>query len=317
MTPPHNPPTEAAPLAAVGAACQSGADCQSGVCEGQGCGRNQGKCAARQRACTRDRRAYCGCDGKTFFSSGSCPGRRFARPGQCPTSSPAPALSPDGAACRVDGDCQSGVCEGQGCGDNKGKCMSKRRPCTMDLRAYCGCDGKTFRGSGTCPSRRFAYRGECKSKLAADGAACQAGSDCQSGICEGQGCGNTPGKCMPERRACTKDLRPYCGCDGKTFRSSGSCPGQRFAYRGECKSKLAADGAACRTGTDCQSGICEGQGCGKTPGRCMSKQRRCTMDLRPYCGCDGKTFRSSGSCPGRRFAHPGGCKPAVRIQPTR
>ena len=36
------------------------------------------------------------------------------------------------------------------------------------------------------------------------------------------------------QRKCTLDLRPYCGCDGVTFRTSGSCPGQRFSARAEC-----------------------------------------------------------------------------------
>ena len=68
----------------------------------------------------------------------------------------------------------------------------------------------------------------------ADGAACHAGDDCASGICEGEGC-NVPGRCMPRARACTRDLRTYCGCDGKTFQASGSCPGQRFASRNACE----------------------------------------------------------------------------------
>lgn len=70
-----------------------------------------------------------------------------------------------------------------------------------------------------------------------DGAACLAAADCESGVCEGEGCAaNTPGKCAPKSRACTRDLRPYCGCDGKTFRTSGSCPGQRFSARQACPS---------------------------------------------------------------------------------
>jgi hypothetical protein len=69
----------------------------------------------------------------------------------------------------------------------------------------------------------------------AAGATCLAGTDCESGICEGLGCGeDTPGTCMAKARACTRDLRPYCGCDGKTFRTSGSCPGRRFSARAEC-----------------------------------------------------------------------------------
>ncbi len=66
------------------------------------------------------------------------------------------------------------------------------------------------------------------------GAQCQAASECESGTCEGQGCGDTPGTCAPAQRGCTRDLRQYCGCDGKTFQASGSCPGQRFSAREAC-----------------------------------------------------------------------------------
>lgn len=66
------------------------------------------------------------------------------------------------------------------------------------------------------------------------GAQCQAASECESGVCEGEGCGDTPGTCAPAQRACTRDLRAYCGCDGKTFRASGSCPGQRYSAKAEC-----------------------------------------------------------------------------------
>jgi len=68
-----------------------------------------------------------------------------------------------------------------------------------------------------------------------------------------------------------------------------------------------ADGAACSTGGECASGICEGEGCEPDRGRCAAKTRECTRDLRFYCGCDGKTFDSSGSCPGRTFSHRGKC----------
>jgi hypothetical protein len=72
---------------------------------------------------------------------------------------------------------------------------------------------------------------------------------------------------------------------------------------------LVRDGGACDQAIECASGICEGQGCGAgQKGVCMSRNRRCTRDLRTYCGCDGKTFRGSGSCPGRRFESRGACK---------
>jgi len=69
----------------------------------------------------------------------------------------------------------------------------------------------------------------------ADGASCLAAEECQSGVCEGEGCGaDQPGTCAPKTRGCTRDLRPYCGCDGQTFRTSGSCPGKRFSVRAAC-----------------------------------------------------------------------------------
>src|SRR6478735_10584768 len=45
-----------------------------------------------------------------------------------------------------------------------------------------------------------------------DGASCSGADDCKSHICEGEGCGPGGGKCAPASRACTRDLRQYCGC---------------------------------------------------------------------------------------------------------
>lgn len=84
------------PVAAVG--CLSDADCDGGVCEGEGCGDDQpGVCASPDRMCTRDARPYCGCDGQTFSSSGSCPGRRYASKGKCEDAA-APAPQPKGGS---------------------------------------------------------------------------------------------------------------------------------------------------------------------------------------------------------------------------
>ena len=70
-----------------------------------------------------------------------------------------------------------------------------------------------------------------------DGSPCLVGPECASGVCEGEGCSeDRPGTCAPRSRACTKDLRQYCGCDGKSFGASGTCPGRRFAARAPCGS---------------------------------------------------------------------------------
>jgi hypothetical protein len=147
--------------------------------------------------------------------------------------------------------------------------------------------------------------------LRADGESCFAATDCASGVCEGQGCGDQqPGTCAPAQRACTRDLRPYCGCDGKTFRTSGSCPGRRYHAKGECPTaaKNRPVGALCLTASQCASGVCEGQGCSDDqPGLCADKVRPCTDDLAQFCSCNGKTVAGSSSCPGVRFSARGGC----------
>jgi len=78
-------------------------------------------------------------------------------------SEPAAPGLPDGAPCLTALDCTSGICEGQGCTDDRrGRCISRSRACTADAIQYCGCDGQTFTSSGSCPGRRFAARGACK-----------------------------------------------------------------------------------------------------------------------------------------------------------
>ena len=64
---------------------------------------------------------------------------------------------------------------------------------------------------------------------------CSSDADCGSEeLCEGEGCRDLQGVCVPKERPCTRDLVTYCGCDGTTFQSSGSCPGKRFSKRGAC-----------------------------------------------------------------------------------
>ena len=81
--PDDQPPTPKREAKPAGAACSTAAECESGICEGEGCGDSAGTCASASRACTRDLRQYCGCDGQTFQASGSCPGQRFSKPGPC------------------------------------------------------------------------------------------------------------------------------------------------------------------------------------------------------------------------------------------
>lgn len=146
--------------------------------------------------------------------------------------------------------------------------------------------------------------------LAADGASCLAGTECASGVCEGLGCtDDKPGTCAPAQRGCTKDLRSYCGCDGVTFKSSGSCPRQRYEAKDACATGTNRKaGAFCLEAGDCASKICQGMGCGDAhPGRCADPKLPCTDDVVQFCTCDGRTTTGSSSCPGVRYAKRNTC----------
>jgi len=68
-----------------------------------------------------------------------------------------------------------------------------------------------------------------------DGGTCLTAEVCASGICEGQGCTDTaPGTCMPKLRRCTRDRKPFCGCDGVTFWGSSTCINRRYRAPGLC-----------------------------------------------------------------------------------
>jgi hypothetical protein len=66
------------------------------------------------------------------------------------------------------------------------------------------------------------------------GKTCSADADCVKGeSCRFfPGC-DVPGTCGPPR-ACTRDLVPFCGCDGTNFRGSSSCPVKPFRHKGGC-----------------------------------------------------------------------------------
>lgn len=143
--------------------------------------------------------------------------------------------------------------------------------------------------------------------LATDGMACMRNEHCASGVCEGEGC-FAQGVCVPKDRACTKDLREYCGCDQVVFHASGTCPGRTYSGPGACPSTYKPDGASCLSAAECASQMCEGEGCGpERPGRCTSTMRTCTADDVELCDCDGRTRHGTSSCPGMRYSHRGTC----------
>lgn len=62
------------------------------------------------------------------------------------------------AQCSADMPCE-GACTGRSCSADW-FCVTDA-PCTDDIATFCGCDGTTFTGSSTCPSRPFVSMGAC------------------------------------------------------------------------------------------------------------------------------------------------------------
>lgn len=74
-----------------------------------------------------------------------------------------PLLNSDGEAktCTSNADCgDDEMCAGPAGCDVPWTCQ-QHRPCTMDLRAYCSCEGETIHGSGSCPPAPYKHAGEC------------------------------------------------------------------------------------------------------------------------------------------------------------
>ena len=72
-----------------------------------------------------------------------------------------------------------------------------------------------------------------------ESAPCDAGTDCESGVCQGQGCAGSSagngGRCMPPTQRCLRNRIAFCGCDGVTFYAASNCPLRTYRYSGVCE----------------------------------------------------------------------------------
>jgi len=110
----------------------------------------------------------CGACGKQPAGSGGAAVSPTPSPSASVEPSPSPSESPapdpaDPVLCSSNADCGAGqMCASfEGCGPAARRCAPDMA-CTKDLVEYCGCDGKTISGSGSCPPAPFTHRGPCE-----------------------------------------------------------------------------------------------------------------------------------------------------------
>ncbi len=301
----------------LGQACTAANQCQSGSCADGVCCNNacSGECNACSTAAGAPSNGTCAnvtgagnpscgtyvCSGASATCPAACSGDLDCANGNyCNAASQCVAKLTNGQACLATNQCQSGFCADSVCcnsactgscngcstaagAPSSGTCASVTGAGNPSCGAYV-CDGMSATCPATCDNDVDCSAGnycnaatQCVSKLA-NGQACTATNQCQSGNCADDVCCNSA--CTESCNACSTAAgapsngtcasvtgagNPSCGaylCDGMSATCPATCDNDTDCSAGsfcnassQCITEL-ANGQACAAGSECQSGNC-------------------------------------------------------------
>ena len=325
-----------------------------GTCEGDNfckvaegtCG-TEGRCEVMPAQCDRTLKQVCGCNGATYdneclaFSHGVS----VDYAGACGSQPESNDCTLDGPSSRCASNEFCAADEGQCLLRMKGipgKCQLLRDTCNYSYNPVCGCDMETYDNAdcaqaagvnvareGACDSNdRNVDRTSCTyynvndDNCSANNAFCRIeDGDCRSKV------GSQSGLCGIKPKRCSRDNRPVCGCDSKTYGNEcmARFAGVNIMHNGACSqpesNDCTLDGPSSQCGSNEFCAADEGQ-CmlmmAGIPGKCQPLRDTCNYSYNPVCGCDMETYDNAdcAQAAGVNVVHEGACNSNDRTSCT-